>query len=87
MCKDLQPAFLGKNVFARFMNGKFTNINRIESVENSNSVLLVFDYWCEDSYNDKAFVKLPAACRDRKTDELFLGKICVNKFDSRVRLI
>ena len=45
-------------------------INGFESLRNLENVLHVFDYSCEDIYNDKEFVRLATAGRHRAIDVL-----------------
>ena len=63
--------------------------NGFESVKNLEMVLLIFDDSCEDIYNDKQFVRLATAIRQRREEEMYymVSITCFNKVDVCVRLI
>ena len=63
--------------------------NGFESVKNLEMVLLIFDDSCEDIYNDKQFVRLATAIRQRREEEMYymVSITCFNKIDVCVRLI
>ena len=63
--------------------------NGFESVKNLEMVLLICDDSCEDIYNDKQFVRLATAIRQRREEEMYymVSITCFNKVDVCVRLI
>ena len=63
----MQSTFSEK-MSSREIDVKFMKFNGCQSVRNLENVLLVFDDSCEGIYNDKAFVKLVTAGRNRGID-------------------
>ena len=57
---------------SREIDVKFMKFNGCQSVRNLENVLLVFDDSCEDNYNDKAFVRLVTAGRNRGIDARYV---------------
>ena len=68
--KEMQSAFSEK-VSSREVKLKFMKFDGFESVRKLENVL-VFDYSCEDIYNDKEFVRLATAGRHRGIDVIYV---------------
>ena len=69
--KDFQPILRDElnagRIHIEFF--KFDGFDRLRNIEN---ILLVFDYSCEEIYNDKEFVKLATAGRHKGLDVVYI---------------